>query len=202
MSKKFNKIHNFINFNDINLDLKLVKLNKNKNYISLIKNNIERANYFNSDKKTKQNKELIKIRNISEKLRKSSKLKYSNKIQIINLQNKTISNIKLLKIYLNSLKVLNKNVNLNMKNNIINSILNNEIKFKYLHSQIKIDKIKNNNFNLNNNNILNKNQNNIVNVKNKRKSTILEFINSLKKKNLTSFNSKNISFNILKENKI
>jgi hypothetical protein len=122
---------------------KIIKLNKNfysiknnpsnlksteynKIFIDIINKIKQKATYFNSNLKTKQNKDLIKTKKISDKLRKPLTLKGLDKNNISNISNisnnKHISNTKLIKIFLNGLKNLNNALVSNIKFNGLISI--------------------------------------------------------------------------------
>src|SRR5436190_565025 len=100
---KVNK--NFYSINNKTSNLKSTEYNKI--FFDMI-NKIRKATYFNLNIKTKQNKDLNKVKMISEK----------NKFI-----NKHISNIKLIKIFLNGLKNLNNALVSNVKFKGLNSII-------------------------------------------------------------------------------
>jgi hypothetical protein len=113
---KLKKIFYSINNNPSNLKSTYF----NKIFIDIIDKIKQKANYFNSNVKTRQNKDLIKVKKISDKLRKPLTLKGSEKNNIIN--NKHISNTKLIKIFLYGLKNLNNALVSNIKFNGLISI--------------------------------------------------------------------------------
>ena len=77
---KLKKIFYSINNNPSNLKSTYF----NKIFIDIIDKIKQKANYFNSNVKTRQNKDLIKVKKISDKLRKPLTLKGSEKNNIIN----------------------------------------------------------------------------------------------------------------------
>jgi Mitochondrial ribosomal protein (VAR1) len=115
---KIIKLKNFYSINNNPSNLKSTYFNKI--FIDIIDKIKQKANYFNSNVKTKQNKDLIKVKKISDKLRKPLTLKGSEKNNIIN--NKHISNTKLIKIFLYGLKNLNNALVSNIKFNGLISI--------------------------------------------------------------------------------
>lgn len=145
-NKKENNIHNNIKFNNTNSNLNSINLNKN--YIYVINKINQKANYFDSYRKKKQNKELIKVKTTSiwplegagseaEKLIKPLTLKLSDKASNwsnwrLNSKFKSISHIKLLSIYLKSLKDLKNTLVSYIKTNSITSIFINEKKSYFL----------------------------------------------------------------------
>jgi hypothetical protein len=131
-NKKENNIHKNIKFNNTNSNLNSINLNKN--YIYVINKINQKANYFDSYRKKKQNKELIKVKTTSDKLRKPLNIKISDKAPNwrLNSKFKSISHIKLLSIYLKSLKDLKNTLVSYIKTNSITSIFINEKKSYYL----------------------------------------------------------------------
>lgn len=115
---KIIKLKNFYSINNNPSNLKSTYFNKI--FIDIIDKIKQKANYFNSNVKTRQNKDLIKVKKISDKLRRPLTLKGSEKSNIIN--NKHISNTKLIKIFLYGLKNLNNALVSNIKFNGLISI--------------------------------------------------------------------------------
>jgi hypothetical protein len=101
------------NNNNKSIDLNEIYINTNKN----IK---QKANYFNSYGKTKQNKELIIIKTISENLRKPLNILEKKKQ---NLKSKTILKNNKLKTFVRVSKNFNKNIVSYIKSKGLNSIL-------------------------------------------------------------------------------
>ena len=132
-----------INLTSTNLNLNSNNLNKNDIYVSTkIK---QKANYFDSNKKKKQNKEIIKVKTISENLIKPLTLnKNSGKPKNFKSQafpslstlregrTRTISNTNLLNIYLKSFKLFKSTLVSYTKSNSLSSIFISENNSKYL----------------------------------------------------------------------
>jgi hypothetical protein len=137
---------NFYSINSNPSNLKSTDFNKI--FVNIINKIKQKANYFNSNLKTKQNKDLIKVKKISDKFRKPLTLKGSDKNNLIN--NKHISNTKLIKILLNGLNNLNNALISNIKINGLNSIFLSGIKSEGYEIQptIKLKKERNTKINL------------------------------------------------------
>ena len=85
----------------------------NKIFINIINKIKQKTTYFNSNVKTKQNKDLIKVKKISNKLRKPLTLKTLTKNNFIS--SKHVSNTKLIQNFLNGLRNLNSALVSNIK---------------------------------------------------------------------------------------
>jgi hypothetical protein len=167
----------------------------NKIFINIINKIKQKATYFNSNVKTKQNKDLIKIKNIKDKLRKPLTLKGSNKNNITN--NKHISNTKWIKIILNGLKNLNNALVSNIKFNGLISIFFSGRKSEGYKIQplIKVKREINTQINLD---LINHTQKKIEQEKNKE-SNLIKIINLEKNQTMIISNLKKKLALILKK---
>jgi hypothetical protein len=108
------------------------RINLNKFYIESVKKIKQKAKYFDSYNKKKQNKDLIEIKNISDKLKKSLKILEKKKQNF-----KSFNNTKLLNLFVNVLKIFNKNLFSSLKNNGLYSIFTKKNKTQCLEPKIK-----------------------------------------------------------------
>lgn len=177
---KLKKIFYSINNNPSNLKSTYF----NKIFIDIIDKIKQKANYFNSNVKTRQNKDLIKVKKISDKLRKPLTLKGSEKNNIIN--NKHISNTKLIKIFLYGLKNLNNALVSNIKFNGLISIFFSGRKSEGYEIQPPI-KIKREIKTQKNLDLINHTQKKIEQEKNKE-SNLIKIINLEKNQTMTISN--------------
>jgi hypothetical protein len=123
------------NYNDININStsNIKPTNINKIYVDIINKFKQKENYFNLFNKNKQNKDLIRIKTISNNLNKTTNLKNSiNKKQ--NLKSKLILNTNIIKNFIIKLSKINKSLVSNIKFNdlLIEKELN---KFETLNLQ-------------------------------------------------------------------